>query len=182
MPMTSLPIKKAFMLIEPGPVILVTTHDNGRDNIMTITWHMIVDFTPRIALTTGSWNYSFKALMNTKECVLAIPTIDLAEKVVGIGDCSGTDIDKFKKFELTSLPATDVKAPLISECLACIECHVINYLESQGIFILEGLRAWIDNERRERRTFHANGDGTFVTDGSVINLRHLMEDKIPSGV
>jgi flavin reductase (DIM6/NTAB) family NADH-FMN oxidoreductase RutF len=100
MPLTVLPVEKAFMLLEPGPVILVTTHDKGRDNIMTISWHMVVDFTPRIALTTGPWNYSFAALMNTKECVLAIPAVDLAEKVVGIGDYSGRDTDKFKKFDL----------------------------------------------------------------------------------
>lgn len=182
MSMTALPIEKAFMLIEPGPVILVTTHENGRNNIMTISWHMVMDFTPRIALTTGVWNYSFHALIHTKECVLAIPTIDLAEKVVGIGDCSGENTDKFQKFQLTPLPATNVKAPLISECLAGIECRVTDYLEAPGIFILDGLRAWIDNGRKERRTFHANGDGTFVVDGDSINLRTLMGDKIPPGV
>jgi flavin reductase (DIM6/NTAB) family NADH-FMN oxidoreductase RutF len=182
MSMTELPIEKAFMLIEPGPAILVTTCDEGQNNIMTITWHMVMDFTPQIALTTGPWNHSFNALMHTKECVLAIPTVDLAEKVVGIGDCSGSCVDKFKKFELTPLSAADVKAPLISECLACIECRVTDYLKPPGIFILEGIRAWIDQERKERRTFHANGDGTFVVDGDSINLRSLMEDKLPSGV
>jgi flavin reductase (DIM6/NTAB) family NADH-FMN oxidoreductase RutF len=120
--------------------------------------------------------------MHTKECVLAIPTVDLAEKVVGIGDCSGAKVNKFQKFGLTALPATDVKAPLISECLACLECRVIDYLESQGIFILKGVRAWVDQERKERRTFHANGDGTFIVDGNTINLRSLMEDKLSSGV
>ncbi|HWQ50977.1 MAG TPA: flavin reductase family protein [Terriglobales bacterium] len=182
MPMTPLPIEKAFTLIEPGPVLLVTTHENGRDNIMTNTWHMVMDFTPRIALTTGPWNYSFRALMRTRECVLAVPTVDLAEKAVGIGDCSGEDTDKFKRFGLTALPAAEVKAPLISECLACIECRVAEYLDAQGIFILEGRRAWIDAGRAERRTFHAVGDGTFVVDGEVLNLRSLMADKLPPGV
>lgn len=182
MSMVALPIEKAFTLFEPGPVILVTTHDKGRDNIMTISWHMVVNFAPTIALTTGSWNYSFHALMHTKECVLAIPTIDLAEKAVRIGDCSGADTDKFERFKLTPLPAVDVKAPLIAECLACLECRIVDYLEPPGIFILEGLRAWIDGERKENRTFHANGDGTFVVDGSVINLRGLMEDKLPPGI
>jgi flavin reductase (DIM6/NTAB) family NADH-FMN oxidoreductase RutF len=182
MSMTELPMEKAFMLIEPGPVIMVTTNDKDRNNVMTISWHMVMDFTPKIALTTGPWNHSFEALMHTKECVLAIPTIDLAEKVIRIGDCSGTDVDKFEKFNLTPLPAADVKAPLISECLACMECRITDYLELHGIFILEGTRAWIDNERKERRTFHANGDGTFVVDGNTINLRSLMEDKLPSGV
>jgi flavin reductase (DIM6/NTAB) family NADH-FMN oxidoreductase RutF len=182
MPMSELPIGKAFMLIEPGPVILVTTHDKGRNNIMTISWHMVLDFTPQIALTTGPWNHSFQALIRAKECVLAIPTVDLAEKVVSIGDCSGTQVDKFKKFALTPIPAAEVKAPLIAECFACIECRVSDYLEPQGIFILDGIRAWIDNERKERRTFHANGDGTFMVDGNTINLRNLMADKLPSGV
>ena len=182
MAMTELPIGKAFMLIEPGPVILVATNNHGQNNIMTISWHMVIDFTPQIALTTGPWNYSFQALSQTKECVLAIPTIDLAEKVVAIGDCSGADVDKFTQFALTPLAAAAVKAPLIAECLACIECRVKNYLASPGIFLLEGIRAWIDQERKERRTFHANGDGTFVVDGESVNLRHLMEDKLPAGV
>jgi flavin reductase (DIM6/NTAB) family NADH-FMN oxidoreductase RutF len=91
-------------------------------------------------------------------------------------------MDKFAEFWLTSLPATDVKAPLISECLACLECRVTDYLKPYGIFILQGIRAWIDYERKERRTFHANGDGTFVVDGNTINLRDLMEDKLPAGV
>ena len=136
------------MLIESGPAILVTTYGKGRDNIMTISWHMVLDFTPRIALTAGPWNYSFQALMNTKECVLAVPTIDLAEKVVKIGDCSGADTDKFKTFRLTPLPATEVKAPLVSECLACIEYCVTGHLEPPSIFILDRLRAWIDEKRK----------------------------------
>jgi len=180
--MTELPMEKAFMLIEPGPVILVTTNHKGRNNMMTISWHMVMDFTPKIAMTTGPWNYSFQALINTKECVLAIPTVDLAEKVVGIGSCSGAEVDKFTEFGLTALPAAEVKAPLVSECLACLECRVTEYLEAHDIFVLQGVRAWLDQERTERRTFHANGDGTFVVDGNTINLRSLMEEKIPPGV
>ncbi len=176
------PFKKAFMLIEPGPVILVSTQDKGKNNIMTISWHMVMDFTPRIALTTGPWNHSYQALINTRECVIAIPAVDMIEKVVSIGDCSGTKTDKFAKFALTPLPASSVKAPLIGECLACLECRVADYLESNDIFILDAVKAWIDPEKKERRTFHANGDGTFVADGEFFNLRRLMEDKLPPGV
>lgn len=182
MAMTALPIEKAFTLIEPGPVLLVTTNDGVRNNIMTISWHMVTDFTPRIALTTGPWNHSFQALIRTKECVLAVPTVDLARKVVGIGDCSGAKVDKFRKFGLTPLAAGEVNAPLIAECLGCIECRVTGYLDAQDIVLLQGVRAWIDGERKERRTFHAVGDGTFVVDGDTVNLRGLMEDKLPPGV
>ncbi len=182
MSMTALPIEKAFMLIEPGPVLLVTTSEGGRNNIMTISWHMVTDFTPKIALTTGPWNYSFKALTHTRECVLAVPAVDLAEKAVRIGDCSGETVDKFKRFGLTPLPAASVKAPLIAECLGCIECRLTDYIEDQDILILQGVRAWIDADKKERRTFHANGDGTFAADGEPMNFRALMEDKLPTGV
>lgn len=182
MSLAKLPMEKAFMLIEPGPVLLVTTRDENRNNIMTITWHMVTDFTPRIAVATGPWNYSFRALRNTGECVLAVPAVDLAEKAVSIGDCSGSEVDKFKKFGLTPLPAATVGAPLIAECLANLECRVTDYLERPGIFLLEGTCAWVNPGRRERRAFHANGDGTFAVDGGTVNLRSRMEDKLPPGV
>ncbi|HSN58520.1 MAG TPA: flavin reductase family protein [Clostridiaceae bacterium] len=182
MSMTELPIEKAFTLIEPGPVVFVTTNDGEKNNIMTITWHMVTDFTPRIALTTGAWNHSFDTLMKTKECVLAVPTVDLAEKAVRIGTVSGRSVDKFEESGLTPLPAGQVKAPLIAECLGCIECRVIDYIEAYDIIILEGKRAWIDNDRKERRTFHAVGDGTFVVDGETLDYRSLMENKLPKGV
>ena len=179
MAFVELSLNKAFMLFEPGPVILVSTHDGKKNNLMTISWHMVTDFTPTLALTTGPWNHSFKAMMKKKECVLVVPTVDIIEKVISIGDCSGKDTDKFKKFELTPLPASEVAAPLVKECLACLECKIIDYIEEPGIFLLQGVKAWIDNERKELRTFHANGDGTFVVDGETIDLHHLMEDKIP---
>lgn len=113
--MKKLPLNKAFTLIEPGPVVLITTFDGQQPNIMTISWTLVVDFTPVFAITTGPWNHSFAALRKTKECVIAIPTVDLLDKVVGVGTCSGTDTDKFEKFKLTPLPASQVKAPLIDQ-------------------------------------------------------------------
>ncbi len=180
--MKELPLSKAFMLLEPGPVILVTTNIRGKNNIMTISWHMVMDFTPQFALLTGSWNYSYEALVKNKECVIAIPAADISRKVVEIGGCSGSDTDKFKKFALTPLRAKLVKAPLIKECLANIECRVTDYIEKHNIFILDAVHAWIDPARKERRTIHANGDGTFVVDGRTINYRELMLAKLPPGV
>ena len=170
------PLSKAFQLIEPGPVVLVTTAYQKKANVMTMSWHMVMDFTPQIGCIIGPWDYSFFALHTTKECVIAIPTVDIASKVVDIGNCSGQDVDKFKTFELTPLPAKNVKVPLIAECLANIECRVIDdsLVDKYNLFILEGVQAWINPDRKERRTFHANGDGTFVIDGRTLNLREKM--------
>ena len=93
--MESLNLAKAFTLIEPGPVVLLTTQDGQQNNIMTISWTMVVDFKPVIAITTGAWNHSYAALRERRECVLAVPTVDFLDQVVGIGTCSGADTDKF---------------------------------------------------------------------------------------
>ncbi|MFT8776822.1 MAG: flavin reductase family protein [Gluconacetobacter liquefaciens] len=177
-----LPISKAFTLLEPGPVVLVTTHDGRRDNVMTISWTMVLDFSASFALTTGPWNYSFAALQRTKECVIAIPTVDMIDTVVGTGTCSGKDTDKFAKFGLVREKAGHVRAPLIGQCLAHIECRVVDFIERYSVVVLEGVAAYMDAGRRERRMIHAIGDGSFVVDGRRIDRREMMRSKLPDGL
>ncbi len=132
--MRPLKLAKAFTLIEPGPVVLVTTRDGGRNNVMTISWTIVLDFTPRFAITTGAWNHSFRALQRTREC------------------------------------------------LANIGCRVIDIVRKHDIVALEGVAAHMATSRREQRTLHAVGDGTFVVDGRKLDRRKQMAAKIPSEV
>ncbi|KAB2318721.1 flavin reductase family protein [Betaproteobacteria bacterium SCN1] len=175
--MRTLPLDKAFQLIEPGPVVWVTTAHKGRMNVMTMTWHMVVDFTPRLACIIGPWDFTFTALKKTRECVIAIPTADMADTAVEIGNCSGREVDKFERFGLTPRPAKRVGAPLIAECLAHIECRVADtrLVNGYGLWVLEGVHAWIEPAHRERRTLHAQGDGRFAVDGPMIDLRRKMK-------
>jgi len=143
---------------------------------------MVVDFTPLFAMTTGPWNYSYAALRRSRVCVISIPTVDLIDKVVGIGTCSGADTDKFQEFGLTPVKGNHVRSPLIEECLANIECRVIDIVRKHNIVVLEGVAAYFDSSRREKRTIHAIGNGTFVVDGRTLNRREMMRAKLPGGV
>jgi flavin reductase (DIM6/NTAB) family NADH-FMN oxidoreductase RutF len=180
--MRELKLSRAFTLMEPGPVVLVTTHDGSKNNVMTISWTMVLDFAPVFAITTGGWNYSFAALRTTRECVIAVPTVDLLDRVVGIGTCSGADTDKFAKFKLTALSGKVVKAPLIAECLANIECKVADIIRKHNIVVLEAVAAHIDSARKEKRMVHAVGDGTFIVDGRRFDRRKMMASKLPPGL
>jgi flavin reductase (DIM6/NTAB) family NADH-FMN oxidoreductase RutF len=180
--MKLLELSRAFTMIEPGPVVLVTTADAGRNNVMTISWTMVVDFKPVFAITTGGWNYSYAAMRRTRECVLAVPGVDLLDRVVGIGTCSGSDTDKFAKFRLTPVAGAVVGAPLIAECLANIECKVVDFVRKHDIVVLEAVAAHIDAARKERRMLHAVGDGSFIVDGRRLDRRKMMAHKIPAGV
>jgi flavin reductase (DIM6/NTAB) family NADH-FMN oxidoreductase RutF len=168
---------KAYRLLEAGPVVFVTTAQDGRANVMTMGFHMMIQHDPPlIGCIIGPWDHSFAALDATGACVIAVPTVDLARKVVDIGNRSGADVGKFRKFRLMAMPAKEVGAPLIKECLANIECRVADrdLVVKYGLFILEAVAIWVDRDRKERRTLHHNGDGTFTVDGRTLNLRNRM--------
>lgn len=137
---------------------------------------MIQHSPPLIGCIIGPWDHSHSTLRATGECVIAIPTVDLAETVVDIGNCSGNKVNKFQRFGLRTRPAKDVVAPLISDCLANIECHVTDasFVDTYNHFVLEAQRIWIDETRKERRTMHHRGDGSFTIDGGTLDLRERM--------
>ncbi|MCL1936956.1 MAG: flavin reductase family protein [Candidatus Azobacteroides sp.] len=180
--MKELELQKAFMFIEPGPVTMIGTSYEGKNNVMTLTWTMVMDFTPRFALLTGPWNYSCEALLKNKECVIGIATADLVETILDVGTTTGRETDKFARFGLTALPASLVGAPLIKECYVNIECRVIDHIKRHDIFVLDGVKAWIDENRKEKRILHARGDGTFIADGEIFERRERMGAKLPPGV
>ncbi len=174
----SLPLSQVYRLIEPGPVVLLTTSCDGRANVMTLSWHMMLDFEPpTLACVISNRDYTFEILEQTRECVINIPTVELAKKVVGCGNTSGRKVDKFKKFGLTPSAAASVHAPLIDECYANLECKVIDtqLVTRYNVFIVEVVKAWVDRSRKHPRTLHHQGRGTFAIDGRIIKLPSRMK-------
>ena len=175
--MKALPLAKVYQLIEPGPVVLLTTARRGRPNVMTMSWHMMVDFEPpQIACVVSSANHSFAALRSTGECVIAIPAEDLAASVVKVGNCSGRKVDKFATFGLTPVPAERVKPPLVAECFANLECRVIDtrLVNRFNLFLLQVVKAWIDPAKKHPRTLHHQGYGRFMVGGRLLRLKSRM--------
>lgn len=171
------PLPKVYRLLEPGPVVLVTTLHKGKANIMTMSWLTMMEFEPPlVGCVISGRNYSFEALMKTGECVLNIPTVELAKQVVKVGNNTGSKMDKFKKFKLTASPASQVDAPLIDECFANLECKVVDrrMVSKYNFFVLEVVRAWVDPARKDPRTLHHQGKGVFVVDGDRIKLSSKM--------
>jgi len=178
MTMKSFPLPNVYHLLEPGPVVLVTTAHKGNANIMTQSWHTMMEFEPPlVGCVISGRNHSFDALVATKECVISIPTVELAKQVVGIGNCSGKKVDKFRKFKLTPLPALEVSPPLIAECYANLECKVADsrMVNKYNFFVLEVVKAWIDKSIKNPRTLHHQGKGAFMVAGETIQFPSKMK-------
>jgi flavin reductase (DIM6/NTAB) family NADH-FMN oxidoreductase RutF len=177
MPMKELALAQVYQLLEPGPVVLLSTAHRGRPNVMTMSWHMMIEFEPpQAACVVSSANYSFAALRATGECVIAIPARKLAQKVVQVGNTSGRNLDKFAAFGLSTAPSSRVSPPLVRECFANLECKVIDrdFVRKYSLFVLEAVKAWIDPAQKNPKTVHHQGYGKFAVDGRTIWLKSKM--------
>ena len=174
MTLKSLPLSEVYALLEPGPVVLLTTADKtDRANVMTMSWHMMMEFTPPlVGCVISGRNYSFDILRKTRECVINIPTLELADAVVKCGNTSGEKTDKFDACGLTPAPASLVKAPLIAECYANLECRIADgrMVNKYNFFVLEVSKAWIDPGVKNPRTLHHRGMGAFMVAGETVKL------------
>jgi flavin reductase (DIM6/NTAB) family NADH-FMN oxidoreductase RutF len=157
---------------------LLTTARKGQANVMAMSWHTMMEFEPPIVgCVVSNRDFTFNILKSTKECVINIPTVELAAEVVRCGNTSGRNIDKFRTFHLTAAPASQVQAPLIEECYANLECRVIDatLVSKYNFFILEVVKAWIDRSRKHPRTIHHMGRGVFLVGGKTIKLPSRMK-------
>ena len=165
----NLPVDKIRRFLEPGPIVLVSSAWSGETNIMTMGWHMVMGFSPSlIGCYIWDENHSFGLIRKSRECVINIPTVDLAPKVVGIGNSSGRDVDKFATFALTARLGAKVKAPLIRECYANFECKLVDssVIRKYSLFVLEVVKAHAATSPRYPCTIHYRGDAVFMISGA----------------
>jgi flavin reductase (DIM6/NTAB) family NADH-FMN oxidoreductase RutF len=171
---TDFPVSRVRQYLEPGPIVLVSSKWRGKTNIMTMGWHMVMEFTPSlVACLISSGNHSHRMIRRSGECVINLPTTTLTDQVVGIGNSSGSDIDKFAEFGLTADAADDVEAPLIGECHASFECRIHDdvLIDKYDVFILEVVKAHVASSPKHPQTLHYTGDGVFMVAGKIISRR-----------
>ncbi|ADO74328.1 flavin reductase family protein [Stigmatella aurantiaca] len=172
------PVDQIRRFLEPGPIVLVSSFWKGKTNIMTMGWHTVMEFSPSlVGCMITSENHSFEMIRRSKECVINIPTVELAEVAVGIGNTSGREIDKFEHFGLTAVKAQKVKAPLIQECFANYECKLADsrLLRKYNFFILEVVKAHAPASPKYPQTLHYRGQGVFMVSGESLNLRRMFK-------
>lgn len=175
------PVSDIRRFLEPGPVVLVSSAHKGARNIMTMGWHTVLEFTPSlVGCLISSGNHSYELISKSRECVINIPTLELARVVAGIGNCSGAQVDKFEKFKLTAAEGTRVKAPLIAQCYASLECKLADdrLVDQYNFFIFEVVKAHAALSPKYPKTIHYRGDGMFMVAGRSLNLRRYFRPEM----
>lgn len=171
------PLPKVYGLLEPGPVLLLTTAHRGQRDVMPMSWHSLLGFDPPlVSCVVSAGNESQKLLKASGQGVLNIPTAELARQVVGCGNCHASQGDKFERFGLAHRPASQVAAPLLDDCYASLECQVVDtrMVRRYELFVLEVVAASVDASVRDPRTLHHRGYGRFMVAGDTLRLPSKM--------
>ncbi len=177
-------LPKAYLLMNHGPVVLISSAYGGRQNVMTAAWAMPLDFSPaKVAVVVDRNSFTRELMEKSGEFVLSIPPRALAETVMAVGSHSGREVDKFAAFGIATAPAEQVSAPLIAGCLAWLECRIIPEPHNQqtyDLFVAEVVAAWADERvfsdgrwhfaGEERRTIHYLSGGSFVVSGRTFEV------------
>ena len=166
------PVDDVRRFLEPGPIVLVSSAWKGKTNIMTLGWHMVLGEEPSlVGCFIWDQNHSFEMIRKSRECVINVPTVDLATTVVKIGNTSGRDLDKFAAFHLTAVPGKKVRAPRIQECYANFECRLADssLIDGYGLFVFEVVKGYARTTPKFPKTLHYRGDGLFMIAGPTVS-------------
>jgi flavin reductase (DIM6/NTAB) family NADH-FMN oxidoreductase RutF len=171
------PVSDVRRFLEPGPIVLISSAWKGKTNIMTLGWHTVMEFTPSRVGCCIFAEHTSSLVRGSGECVINIPTHDLVKEVIGIGNTTGAEIDKFDTFGLTAVEAEKVGAPLIKECYANFEAKLVDtsQIAKYQLFIFEIVKAHVATSPKYPETVHYRGDGVFMIAGRSVSYRRLFK-------
>lgn len=169
----------AYLLLNHGPVTLVSSAHGGRRNVMAASWAMPLDFEPpKVAVVIDRRTLTRELVEASGEFVLNIPCRAQAEMVLAVGSRSGRAGDKFAELAIGTLPGAEVAAPLVEGCAAWLECRVLPEPHNEqryDLFLGEVVAAWADPDlfsngrwqfpTEDRRTIHYLAGGSFFATG-----------------
>lgn len=121
----TVPLSIAYRLIGPGPLVLVSSLLNKKAGLTPIAWHMPVsDDPPIVALEIWEGHFIYKAILQTGDFVINIPSSGMAETVRGLGSVSGAKVDKFKEYGLAREASKKIKSPRLKSAIGILECRL----------------------------------------------------------
>lgn len=189
----AVPLPKAYRLLNHGPTVLVSASHSGQRNVMAAAWNMALDFDPcKVSVVIDKSTWTRELIEASGRFALNVPARGIASDVLAIGNTSGRDLDrakytdKFAAFGLDTFAGTDPALPLVTGCIAWLECTLIPEPHNQqryDLFIGEVTAAWADSRvfanghwtydtatPVELQTLHYVAGGTFLSIGSAFNV------------
>lgn len=175
-------LAKASRLLNHGPTVLVASAHGDQRDVMAAAWNMPLDFSPpKVAVVIDKNTFTRGLVEASGAFVLAVPCAAQIDMVVGVGNSSGRELDKYAHWQIGTEAASLVTAPLIQGCLAWLECRIYPEPHNQqtyDLFLAEVVAAWAEDWAfkdgrwqdvpEPQRALHHLGGGNFFTSGGLL--------------
>lgn len=184
-------LNNAYRLLNHGPTVLVTSAHGEHCNIMAAAWNMPLDFDPpKVAIVIDKNTYTRELMVAAGTFAINVPCRAQAEMVVRVGNCSGRELlgkspdNKLAAFDIPTFPASEISAPLVTGCVAWLECRIIpepHIHNTYDLFLAEVVAAqadarvfsdgrWLFEGHDELRTIHHVAGGAFMSIGDAFKI------------
>lgn len=164
-------LRRATRLINHGPTTLITAGAGERRNLMAAAWVMPLAYDPpRLAAVISKGSLTRELIEGAGELAINVPTAAQLDLTYAVGKASGDAADKFALHDVAVEPASQIGAPLISDCAAWLECRVVPEPDLQtryDIFVLDVVAAWADDRLFSEGRWHFG-------DTSTRTIHHVM--------
>jgi flavin reductase (DIM6/NTAB) family NADH-FMN oxidoreductase RutF len=173
----------AYRFLHPRHTVLVTcVNKAGKSNIITLAWSMPTSINPpMVVIGIAPKHYSHKLIEETGEFVINVPTMKIVRQTLFCGRISGVECDKFKEAPLTATPAKKVRPPIIKECVAHLECKLVQTIQTgdHTLFVGEVVAAYVKrgvfkktfNVNKVKPVLHMGGDSFVTVSPKVVTPR-----------
>ena len=181
----AVPLEKSYLLLNHGPVTLISSAHQNNQNVMSASWAMPLDFDPpKVVVVIDKNTYTRQLIEASGEFVINIPCKQMAQTIIDVGSETGTKVDKIQQFKLATGKGSHVRAPLMEGCIAWLECKVIQEPHNQqkyDLFIAQVMAAWADDrvfkngrwnfEDENLRTLHYAAGGQFFETSNPFQIK-----------
>lgn len=139
----NIPLAKAYKLINPGPVVIISTFDGKSTyNAAPIAWITPLDFKPALfTAVISSEHKTYANLLTTKKCIINIPSSKNIMLIKTLATASGHKGDKLKNISVS--PGKKVKVKKLDDAIAWIEAKLVKIISKDNdLVMLEGVCAY----------------------------------------
>jgi flavin reductase (DIM6/NTAB) family NADH-FMN oxidoreductase RutF len=183
----SVPLEKAYQLLNHGPTVLVSAAHEGMRNLMTAAWVMPLDVDPpKVVAVISSGSRTRKLFDQSGEFAVNIPSAEMVDLAFSVGRTKGAEVDKFEHFGIRTFPGSCVRAPLIEGCLGWLECRTISepaVRKTYDLILADVVAAWTEKDLfgsdgwvfdpPNRATVHHLGGGRFAVPARTVTAKKL---------
>ena len=115
-----------YLILSPRPAYVIGSGVYGENaNLMAASWvSPVAEEPPRVAVAIDRETQTWKLIVESGEFTVNVLEEEYLDRLYCVGSVSGRSVDKAKRCQLTLKTGVKVRAPVVEEAVATIECRV----------------------------------------------------------